>query len=162
MQTRQVVRWHIVDSSMRRVRVRRRAGAYTLGGMQIRRHPLAAAAALLAALALAACGAEAVHTVSADAFAKEVRTPGVTIIDVRTPGEFAAGHIEGAVNIDYQGDFAAGIASLDKAKTYAVYCASGTRSGAAAQDMAAAGFTDVYNLDGGATYWQAAGYELVI
>jgi len=70
------------------------------------------------------------------------------VIDVRTPAEYAAGHIAGAQNIDVEAsDFAAKIASLDKKAAYLVYCRSGRRSAIAANQMAAAGFTDI--VDGG-------------
>ena len=72
-----------------------------------------------------------------------------TVIDVRTPAEYAAGHIAGARNIDVEAaDFGSKIASLDKKAPYLVYCHSGRRSGIAAGQMAAAGFTDI--VDGGA------------
>ncbi len=120
-----------------------------------------AAASLVAAVTLAACGSgAAVTTVDAPTFAKEIQTTGVTLVDVRTPAEFAAGHIAGAININLEGDFSAGIAKLDKSKTYAVYCHSGSRSGVATQDMADAGFTSIYNLDGGIIAWQQAGGPL--
>ena len=71
------------------------------------------------------------------------------VIDVRTPEEFAAGHIAGAQNIDVEAaDFGSKIASLDKGAAYLVYCHSGRRSGLAATQMASAGFTDI--VDGGA------------
>ena len=72
-----------------------------------------------------------------------------TVIDVRTPSEYAAGHIAGAQNIDVEAaDFGSRIATLDKKAPYLVYCHSGRRSGIAATQMAAAGFTDI--VDGGA------------
>lgn len=128
----------------------------------IRRTTIAAAAAV-AALTLAACGGpEVIQTVDAATFAQQAQTAGVTVIDVRTPDEFAAGHIENAINIDVEGDsFNDGIAQLDKTKTYAVYCHSGRRSLIAANTMADAGFTAVYNLDGGIIAWSNAGYTLV-
>lgn len=68
------------------------------------------------------------------------------IIDVRTPEEFAAGHLEGAVNIDLQAaDFADRIAALDPAASYVVYCRSGNRSGQAQSYMQSVGFGDVEN-----------------
>jgi rhodanese-related sulfurtransferase len=70
------------------------------------------------------------------------------VIDVRSPEEFAAGHIAGAVNIDVDGDFASGIAQLDKDAAYLLYCRSGRRSAIAAQEMAAAGFTDIVDAGG--------------
>jgi len=72
-----------------------------------------------------------------------------TIIDVRTPAEHAAGHIAGAQNIDVEAaDFGTKTATLDKTAPYLAYCHSGRRSGIAAAQMAAAGFTDI--VDGGA------------
>ena len=70
------------------------------------------------------------------------------VIDVRTPAEYAEGHVAGAQNIDVEAsDFGAKIASLDKKVPYLVYCRSGRRSAIAADQMAAAGFTDI--VDGG-------------
>lgn len=64
------------------------------------------------------------------------------IIDVRTPAEFASGHVEGAVNYDVQSpQFAAQIANLDPDGAYLVYCRSGNRSKAAAAQMEGAGLT---------------------
>ena len=72
-----------------------------------------------------------------------------TVIDVRTPSEFAAGHIAGARNIDVEAaDFGTRIAELDRNAPYLVYCRSGRRSAIAADQMKQAGFTDV--LDAGA------------
>ncbi len=139
---------------------------YTLGGMHTL-NPLRRVAAIVtastAALLLAACGGtSAVQTIDATAFASQAQTAGVTVIDVRTPDEYAAGHIANAINIDVEGDsFAAGIAELDKAATYAVYCHSGRRSLIAANAMADAGFTSIYNLDGGIISWSDAGNQLV-
>lgn len=71
------------------------------------------------------------------------------IVDVRTPAEFATGHLEGATNIDIEAnDFATKIATLDKNASYLVYCRSGNRSAQAKSKMSAAGFTHV--TDGGA------------
>lgn len=80
--------------------------------------------------------------------------PDAVVVDVRTPGEFGAGHIEGAVNIDYEHDsFASEIEKLDKNKTYLVYCQTGRRSAEAAKMMSEAGFTDVSNMLGGYRKW---------
>lgn len=75
------------------------------------------------------------------------RNEAVKIIDVRTPEEFAAGHVEGAVNIDiHSPDFASQIQQLDPQGNYAVYCRSGNRSTQAVQFMADNGFANVTNL----------------
>lgn len=82
------------------------------------------------------------------AAAAEGKRIGATPIDVRTPDEYAAGHVTDAELIDVQsGDFADRIAELDPATTYVVYCRSGNRSAVAAGQMRDAGLTV---LDGGA------------
>jgi rhodanese-related sulfurtransferase len=86
---------------------------------------------------------------------------GLTVIDVRTPSEFAAGHLAHAVNMDLEGgQFSQRIASLPKGAAYMVYCHSGRRSAIAAATMASAGFTTIYDL-GGIAAWQAAGLPVV-
>lgn len=95
-------------------------------------------------------------------FSEKISEPGIILLDVRTPGEFAEGFIEGARLIDFQsGNFESEIASLDKNTTYAVYCRSGNRSGQAAKIMHDAGFHNLYNLDGGVIDWANAGLPLV-
>lgn len=100
--------------------------------------------------------------VGTDEFATVITQPGVQIIDVRTPEEFADGHIRGAVNIPVQQpDFSAQIARLDKDATYAVYCRSGNRSQPAVAAMREAGITHIYELAGGTKDWTAEGQPLV-
>jgi rhodanese-related sulfurtransferase len=80
------------------------------------------------------------------------------VLDVRTPREFAAGHIPGAINVDWNGkDFAGRVAALDKKKNYLVYCAVGGRSARASAKMIELGFSKVYNLERGISSWQQAG-----
>ena len=86
---------------------------------------------------------------------------GLTVIDVRTPAEFAEGHLEGALNLDIEGgQFTAAIADLPRDESYMVYCRSGRRSAAAAQAMIDAGFTEVHDL-GAITDWAGAGLPVV-
>jgi rhodanese-related sulfurtransferase len=95
-------------------------------------------------------------------FSTKVAEAGVITLDVRTPIEFAEGHIEGARLIDFQsGNFENEIAALDKNVTYAVYCRSGNRSGQAVKVMQDAGFTNVFNMNGGVIDWANAGLPLV-
>lgn len=75
------------------------------------------------------------------------------LLDVRTPGEFNDGFIEGAINIDIMSPyFNERISELDKSKTYYVYCRSGGRSGQACSVMSNLGFK-TYNLAGGIMSW---------
>jgi rhodanese-related sulfurtransferase len=84
------------------------------------------------------------------------------ILDVRTPPEFADGHIEGAIMIDFNaGNFRDEAEKLDKNKRYLVYCRTGNRSGQAAKIVNELGFKEVYNMDGGFSDWVAAGYPSV-
>ena len=90
--------------------------------------------------------------------AKLVTKNEVIVLDVRTPGEFSAGHIGGAKNIDYlAGDFADRLAKLDREKTYLVHCAVGGRSTKALPRFSKLGFKRIVHLDGGFKAWQAAG-----
>ena len=85
------------------------------------------------------------------------------IIDVRTPEEFATGHLEGAVNIDVQSsDFAQNIMQLDKDGEYFVYCRSGNRSGQAISQMAQMGFADLTNGGSVQDASTASGIEIVV
>lgn len=69
------------------------------------------------------------------------------LLDVRTVEEYAAGHLDGAHLLDFNGgDLAAAIPSLDPDAEYLVYCRSGNRSGQAIALMEQAGFTDLTNL----------------
>jgi rhodanese-related sulfurtransferase len=103
--------------------------------------------ALVATLAACGGGASAVQTVDAGKAVGMLDSR--VVIDVRTPAEFAAGHVAGAQNIDVEApDFASRIASLDPKEAYLVYCRSGRRSAVAADQMAAAGFTDIVDAGG--------------
>ena len=95
-------------------------------------------------------------------FAAAAKLPNTILLDVRTPSEFASGHITGAVNLDIQSaDFAQGAATLDPAKNYAIYCHSGNRSKTAMAAMGQAGFTHLFDLAGGITAWQSSGGPVV-
>ncbi|TLP82211.1 rhodanese-like domain-containing protein [Maribacter sp. ACAM166] len=72
------------------------------------------------------------------------------LLDVRTPNEYAEGHIDGAVNIDwFSNNFNAQVASMDKTKTIYVYCKKGGRSLKSQIRLDQLGFLHVINLDGG-------------
>lgn len=87
-------------------------------------------------------------------FAKFIEGKQVQLLDVRTPEEYAQGHIAGAANIDvFNRDFIRlAEKDLDKSKPVAVYCRSGKRSADAARQLAAKGFK-VVNLEGGIMAW---------
>ena len=88
--------------------------------------------------------------------------PDFTIIDVRTPEEYASGYIEDSVLIDINGDvFEAKIGELDKDGKYLIYCRSGGRSARAVSYMQEQGFQEVYNMLGGIGGWTSAGFPTV-
>ena len=77
---------------------------------------------------------------------------------MRTPDEFNAGHVDGALLISVESpDFQQQIAALDPNGTYALYCRSGNRSAAAASIMAQMGYLHVYDLQGGFVDLEGAG-----
>lgn len=78
------------------------------------------------------------------------------VLDVRTKDEVNQGIIPNAINIDiHKGQgFIDEIESLDKDKTYFVYCRSGARSGQACIIMEQLGFSKAYNLLGGIINWE--------
>lgn len=79
------------------------------------------------------------------------------VIDVRTPEEFEKGHIENAINIDWNGsDFESKINEIDKNKTAFVYCLGGGRSAEATAKMKDLGFKQIIELEGGMMKWRAA------
>ena len=144
---------------------------YTLGGMQIRR-PLVIAALTLSVLApVSACSSAPASAPTAPASApvapvkvdpaawvQAARSPGTVVIDVRSPEEFTAGHLQGAINLNVESpDFAQLAATLDPATTYALYCHSGRRSAIAAATLAELGVVHVYDLQGGIAEAEAAG-----
>lgn len=136
-----------------------------------------AAATLAAALLLGGCAAgtaappsgptaaaapAAGSSISATEFAAAVTLPDTVVLDVRTPAEFAEGHLPEAVNLDVSAPgFADSLSGLDPDKTYAVYCRSGNRSRAAMATMQQAGFSRLFDLAGGIGAWTAAGGEIV-
>lgn len=84
------------------------------------------------------------------------------LVDVRTPEEFAEGHIEGAVNVNFKKrTFKSFISSFDKTTPVLIYCRSGNRSGKAEIVMRSLGFTDVYDLAKGYKGWLADGMEVI-
>ena len=84
------------------------------------------------------------------------------VIDVRTPAEFADGHLEGAINIDWQGaTFFDEVAQFDPAGTYVIYCRSGNRSAQAISALTEMGFTDLTNAGGLEEAASATGLPIV-
>jgi rhodanese-related sulfurtransferase len=117
---------------------------------------------LIIGLTLSSCTGQTnpnVSTIPPAAFAEKIKEiPGAQIIDVRTPEEYAAQHIDNAKNINWNGDnFISDAQKLDKSKPVFVYCTVGGRSKKAADKLNELGFKTIYNLEGGIMKWNAAG-----
>jgi rhodanese-related sulfurtransferase len=86
-----------------------------------------------------------------ESFVRKATThPNASILDVRTPEEFATGSLEGAINLDYLSlDLADELEALPKEKTYFVLCRTSRRSIRICVILQNAGFPNVYNLDTG-------------
>lgn len=122
-----------------------------------------AALAIAIGLLVSACGGSgtAAFALTPPVEAQELLTEppaGLVVLDVRTPQEFADGHLADATNIDFYGSsFVPELDGLDKDRPYFVYCRSGNRSAQTVQTMHDLGFTEVYELEGGIVNWLAAG-----
>ena len=83
------------------------------------------------------------------------------ILDVRTAGEYASGHLDGAINVNlFASDFREQIAEFDRERPVYLYCGSGHRSGRAAAILGEMGFESAVNV-GGYGELKAAGAEVV-
>jgi thioredoxin 1 len=115
-------------------------------------------AAAIAAGTLFSCAQQTADRLEPMAFKAKLDEGNAQLVDVRTPEEFADGHLEGAVNIDWLADdFASKTTSLDKSKPVLVYCAFGGRSEEALNSLKQAGFADVHDLVGGIKAWKKGG-----
>lgn len=134
------------------------------------RFPRLLALLALTSLLAVACGDSSddasppgIRVVDPDMGAATIADPpdDLVILDVRTPDEFAEGHIDGAIMIDfYEADFSARLAELDPDVPYLIYCRTGNRSGQTRAILEDLGFTDVADVDGGVIAWTAAGPPL--
>lgn len=89
-------------------------------------------------------------------------TTEIQLIDIRTPKEFADGHLEEAKLIDYYAtDFMNKMSKLDKNKDLYIYCRSGNRSGKAAKKLESLGFPKIYDLEGGIIKWNRNNMKVV-
>ena len=89
------------------------------------------------------------------------KDPAPLVLDVRTPGEFTAGHVPGARNIPL-GDLSAHLGDLEASKSAPIYviCESGGRSAKATRLLLEAGFKDPVNVAGGTGAWRTAGHPV--
>lgn len=99
----------------------------------------------------------------ASAFIESNRNnPDFMLIDIRTPGEYADGHIPTSINMSLHSEgFEADVGRLDRGKTYMIYCRTGRRVASAVDIMEKAGFTKVYGIAGDILSWRSEGLPLV-
>jgi len=98
------------------------------------------------------------QSIAAREFAQQIKeNPKALIVDVRTPEEYAQGHLANSVNINWYGkDFMEQLSTYDRSKVIFVYCLSGGRSAEASHLIRNEGFKKVYELEGGIMKWRAA------
>lgn len=105
---------------------------------------------------------EGVQVLDVSKYEKKMTQPDVQIVDVRTPEEFAEGHLENAINIDITADdFDSKIAALDKEKPVMVYCKAGGRSAKASSRLNELGFKNISDLEGGIINWNSENKPIV-
>ncbi|WP_411767768.1 rhodanese-like domain-containing protein [Winogradskyella sp. A3E31] len=117
--------------------------------------------ALVVVFALTSCLSNGnpaeVKVVTAEEMQDILELEDVQLVDVRTPDEFAAEHIENAQNIDFKSPtFEEDITKLDKDKPVVLYCKSGGRSAKCVKKLEEAGFKKIYDLKGGISKWKYA------
>ena len=96
-------------------------------------------------------------------FENAIATPGVQLIDVRKDYEWDRGHLENAKRFELNNpNWQTQIETLDKDKPVYVYCEKGGRSARSAKQLKKAGFTKVYDLEGGIRAWKAAGKSVEV
>lgn len=102
------------------------------------------------------------ETVNVKEFRKGIKQENPIILDVRTPEEYAEGHLRNSLNVNWknQEEFKARAAQLDKTKALYVYCRSGVRSEKASEWLRMNGFNHVKDLNGGIQAWKKAGKRL--
>lgn len=105
---------------------------------------------------------EGVQVLDVSKYEKKMEQPDVQLVDVRTPEEFAEGHLENAINIDITADdFDSKIAALDKEKPVMVYCKAGGRSAKASSRLNELGFKNISDLEGGIINWNSENKPIV-
>jgi rhodanese-related sulfurtransferase len=103
------------------------------------------------------------NDIELDEFEKKIASEKYLLVDVRTAEEFAEGHIEDALNIDYfSATFSDDISKVGFEIPVLLYCRSGNRSGKAMKIMKELGFKEVYNLEGGIKGWISSNNPVII
>lgn len=118
---------------------------------------------LIIATTLVSCNKttkEKANLISAEAAQTLLQNENIQLIDIRTPKEFNEARIENAQNIDFlSSTFADNIKKLNKEKPILIYCRSGRRSAKSIKKLLEAGFTEIYDLEGGIIKWKQKGFK---
>lgn len=117
-----------------------------------------------AAIAKVMKGGMKIYHVNNKDFQEAMKLNGATIVDARTPQEYAASHIKDVnININWEKrTFKEKIEQFDKSKPILIYCRTGNRTSKTASAMQAMGFKEVYNLEKGIKNWQEAGFPTYV
>jgi rhodanese-related sulfurtransferase len=112
----------------------------------------------LSVIALFSCKAQQKTVLDAGEFEKAMQQKNIQVLDVRTSGEYQNGHIQNALQANWNDktEFNSRVQHVDKDKPVYVYCLAGGRSAAAANWMRSNGYKEVYELAGGMNAWRAA------
>ncbi len=99
---------------------------------------------------------QAPEALDAKSFQEAIGQGKALLVDVRTPAEYASGHLEGSLNVDWTGpNYEAEFAKLPKDQPLLLYCRSGGRSGQALEYLKSKGY-QVQHMDGGIGAWMNA------
>jgi len=115
------------------------------------------------AVFVSACGQNTnYHNLSSTEFNSQIQTASITLLDVRTPSEFANGHLKGAGQLNYyNSDFKQKLLLLPKDQPVYLYCNTGYRSKRAAEILSENGYKKVYNLEHGIMQWNLENLPVV-
>ncbi|HQR91964.1 MAG TPA: DUF953 domain-containing protein [Sediminibacterium sp.] len=114
-------------------------------------------------IGLVACNSEAQKaSISVTEFDSKMQSGAYQLLDVRTAAEYQSGHLKNSLQADWNNpeQFKDRTQYLDKSKPILVYCASGVRSGSAAQYLLSLGYKEVLNMQGGLSAWRMSGKSL--
>lgn len=114
--------------------------------------------ALVALVATSVACAQQYKNLTAQEAKTMIDKGGIVVVDVRTPQEYSAGHLQGAILANVNDpNFEANIKKISKDKKVLVYCAAGGRSANASGKMSSWGWKNVWNMTGGYSSWSSAG-----
>ncbi|MGJ3238558.1 MAG: rhodanese-like domain-containing protein [Anaerolineae bacterium] len=116
--------------------------------------------ALIASLVIIGCTPATVARINPDEYVSQFSDSDTEhiLIDVRTRGEFASGHIAGALNIPVE-EIASRLNEIPAGMPVVIYCRSGNRSATASATLSRNDFSEIYDL-GGIIGWSNAGYPI--